>query len=123
MSVEVVKLHETEIFNAGELAHIVGMEGRIITDQSSAEAVAARLKAIRAALNLKPSKAAKLLGVAQSTWTNWEGTPSTPPVRPGLEMAFRICKTFSVTLDYLYLGDTGGLSVRMAERITGTVAN
>ena len=99
------------------------MDGTTPPNDTSAEAVAARLKSIRAALNLKPSDAAKMLGVAQSTWANWEWTPKNPPIRLGLEMALRIRRTFSVTLDYLYCGDIGGLPVRMAERLNGPKHN
>jgi len=121
--VEVVKLHDCKISSFVKRAHFAQMDGTTPPNDTSAEAVAARLKSIRAALNLKPSDAAKMLGVAQSTWANWEGTPKNPPIRLGLEMALRIRRTFSVTLDYLYCGDIGGLPVRMAERLNGPKHN
>jgi len=122
-TIEVVKVHEPKISTAMNAAHHAAMDGTTPPNDNSAEAVAMRIRALRAALNLKPSEAAKMLGVSQSTWANWEGTPKNPPIRVGLEMALRIRRTFSVTLDYLYCGDMGGLSVRMAERLAGQKHN
>ena len=75
---------------------------------------AARLKALRTMLNLPASSVCLALGVSSSAYSNYETGVS----RPTIKMGVRLAAYFNVTLDYLYLGRTRGLSQRVRKRIT-----
>jgi transcriptional regulator with XRE-family HTH domain len=73
-----------------------------------------RLTAIRVALKLgERSDAAKLLGVSNTRYHNWETGVGMIPV----DQAIKLKKMFGVTLDFLYTGDQSCLPVQLAEAI------
>lgn len=89
----------------------------------SNEAVAERLKLLRMTVSEESQTAfAARLGVETKRWNNFErGTPLSK------EVAFLIVKKFpDVTLDWLWLGNEGGLPIRfqreLAEAGKGTTA-
>lgn len=71
-----------------------------------------RVKAVRLAYcerqndRLEPAKDfAARLGIEATTWNNFERKG-----RPGLDNAVKLVEKFGLSLDYIYLGDTEGLS-------------
>lgn len=68
-----------------------------------------RIKKLREDAGLSQSVAAKKVGVATSTWQNWENG-DIPKVAYGI----KIGELFGVTLDYIYLGsEVGGTLSRL----------
>ena len=86
--------------------------------QQGLEAIAARLRALRAAVAPSQAEFCRRLGVATNTWNQYEKGNS----RPDLDHATKIARTFGVTLDWIYLGDASGLphalALRLAEQAT-----
>ena len=78
----------------------------------SAEAVATRLKLTREALGYKPSTMARLMGVSQQAWTNWEHGRMI-----SLPAALKLCSVTRVHLDWIYRGIREGLPRDLSERI------
>lgn len=75
-----------------------------------------RLKQLREALGDKyknQTAFAKAIGVAPSTYSPWENGKR----RPEIENALVMKEKFHVTLDYIYAGDTGGLSIKLEQAI------
>jgi len=84
----------------------------MLTSGESAEAVANRLKLTREALGYKPSTIARLMGVSQQAWTNWErGRMITLPA------ALKLCAVTRVHLDWIYRGIRAGLPRDLSERM------
>jgi DNA-binding XRE family transcriptional regulator len=78
------------------------------------ETVADRAKRLRQALGLHSQQAmAAYLGVSFNRWNNVErGLPL------GHELAVLLCQRLpGMTLDWLYFGETGGLSLELARRL------
>ena len=75
--------------------------------------VGRRLRAMREALGLKPSEIADQIGMERTYWSRFEGGK-----RPlTLDMAYKICKSYPVTMDYLFLGRIHTLSDDIASKI------
>src|SRR3954470_24745391 len=71
----------------------------VVKSGESPKAVANRLKLTREALGYKPSTIARLMGVSQQAWTNWErGRMITLPA------ALKLCSVARVHLDWIYRG-------------------
>ncbi|MFX4298536.1 helix-turn-helix domain-containing protein [Pseudosulfitobacter pseudonitzschiae] len=77
------------------------------------EAVGRRLKSLREAMDLSPSEMADTLGIERTYWTRYEKG------RQGLSdsVAALLVLRFSVTLDYLIMGDDSKLPVSIFEKI------
>lgn len=77
------------------------------------KAVGNRVIALREALNLRHGEFATLTGIDKSTLTKVEKGERLLRITAGLEIAAK----FSVTLDYLYLGDLSALPPALASDI------
>jgi hypothetical protein len=77
--------------------------------------VARRLRALRIELgpDLTVEEFASFFGVTLSSMNNWINGFHIPPIWAGI----RIAKTAHVTLDWLYLGDGGGMSAAKSIRL------
>ena len=75
----------------------------------STEDIGKRIVMLREALGHNQSGFAKLVDISQPSLANYESGLR----RPELDKAFLIVAKTGVTLDWLYLGDRGGLSARL----------
>lgn len=84
-----------------------------VADAMTDEAVGRRLKSLREAMDLSPSEMADTLGIERTYWTRYEKG------RQGLSdsVAALLVLRFSVTLDYLIMGDDSKLPVSIFEKI------
>jgi transcriptional regulator with XRE-family HTH domain len=75
--------------------------------------VAPRLIAIRAALGLNKATFADMIGVDRSSYTKIEKgeKPLLPP------SAYRIYKLYGVDMNFIYLGQVGGLPVSLSKAV------
>ena len=76
-------------------------------------AIAARLQATRAALDLNQRKLCELSGIAPNTYNQWEKGRG----RPDLDGAIALCDALGLTLDWIYRGDPSGLPQRIALKL------
>lgn len=87
-------------------------------DDTSNDAVAARLRAAIRARGTTQAKLAKSLKLSNSRVSNWT-TGQTPPAR---EETFRVCDALGITTDYLLRGRVGGMDWDMVEQLRGVAA-
>jgi DNA-binding XRE family transcriptional regulator len=82
-------------------------------DREMVRSIGQRLYATRTALDLTQTAFAARIGVPQPSYNHWEtGKRMLPP-----KWAIKICHTFRVTTDWLYLGDASGLPYRLHDAI------
>jgi plasmid maintenance system antidote protein VapI len=80
----------------------------------SAEAIAYRLELTHAALERGTQAAfAGSIGVTPQAWTNYIKARD----RMSLDTALRLCRRYSVTLDWIYRGNTYGMPAELVRRI------
>lgn len=83
-------------------------------DPESPEAIGYRLELTRIALDRGNATAfAKTLGISPQSWSNYV----TGDNRIGLDSALRMVKLYSVTLDWIFRGNTYGMPGEMLDRI------
>jgi transcriptional regulator with XRE-family HTH domain len=82
-------------------------------DPSSPEQVAKRLLALREALGLTKAEFADAIGCDRSSYTKIE--KATKPMLP--PMAFRIYELYGADMNYLYLGQLGGVPVGLSKKL------
>ncbi len=72
------------------------------------QGIAQRLLAARIAQpgDLDQTDFAKRAGIAQNTYNQYEQAHR----RPSLDNAIKLCRTYNLTLDWIYLDEAGGLS-------------
>jgi transcriptional regulator with XRE-family HTH domain len=75
--------------------------------------VGRRLLRTRTAMGLTQNEMAARCGVGRTTYNQYE----TGVRRLTLDAAMNICREFSITLDWLYMGDPSGLPVRVFEKL------
>ena len=75
--------------------------------------VTPRLIALREALGMSKAEFADLIGIDRSSYTKME--KSEKPVLP--HTAYRIWQLFSVDMNYLYLGQVGGLPSNISNKV------
>jgi transcriptional regulator with XRE-family HTH domain len=76
--------------------------------------VARRLKALRDALGIGKGEFADMIGIDRSSYTKIEkGMKPLLPV-----YAFRIYQLYGVDMNYIYLGQVGGLPNRLSSMVT-----
>lgn len=92
------------------------MDGRI----DPPEIIGPRLKALRYALGFPKSQSgfAAMCGIAPKTWNNYEKLKRIP----SREEAAKIRDKAGVTLDFIFHGDMGGLTVDKAAKIRAAEA-
>lgn len=78
------------------------------------DAIALRLRATRGALGLKQSSFCTQAGIAANTYNQWEMAK----IRPSLDGAILLCRTYALTLDWIYRGDPSGLPQRPVAQLT-----
>ena len=78
-----------------------------LQDDTSPTAIGNRLAMIKRAYGLTQQQFADRIGVTQGAISGW----LTGYRHLGLQSALVICDEFNVTLDYLYRGESGGLTV------------
>lgn len=75
--------------------------------------VGSRLQMTRIALGKTQAELARVLLISPQRWNNYERG-----ARPiDIEFAIRLCERFSITLDWLYRGQMGGLPYELAQRL------
>ena len=85
-----------------------------MTDKSRTnEAIADRLIATRQSFKLTQSEFAKGAKIPVNTYNQYEKAVNTP----SLEFAIKLCDAYTLTLDWIYLGDPSGLRYQLAEDI------
>ena len=78
-----------------------------------AEQIARRLMATRNVLNLSQAELCRATGIKQSTYNQYEKAVNVIQKRS----AFRICDTFGLTLDWIYLGDPRWLPHHIVQKL------
>lgn len=77
--------------------------------------IGARLHAIRTAFtDASQVEWAKMHGFSPTQYNNWE----TGTRRISIDSAMRLCRTYGLTLDYIYLGRVDGLSENAAKSLS-----
>lgn len=77
------------------------------------QAIGKRLELTRAVFGLQQNEFCSRAGIATNTYNNYEQGIRTP----SLENAIILCKTYDLTLDWIYLGDPSGLRYATADAI------
>lgn len=75
--------------------------------------VGARLAIVREVLGLSQTQMAAQCGLAVNAWNNYE----TGRRRISVDAAIDVARTFRLTLDYIYVGDTSNLPHGLARAI------
>src|SRR3990167_11555469 len=109
-SLNAVKGLELETTGAPECGLILGVGGAV-------EDIAKRLVATRMALGLSQAELCRRTGIAANTYNQWEQANG----RPGLDGALVLCRTFGITLDWIYLADMAGLPHKLAVDISAVL--
>ena len=85
-----------------------------MSNEFSPSAIGKRLRLLRQAKGVKHGiTMAKMIGVSQSRYSNWENGIGVPPV----ELALEICKLTGATLDYIYIGNRSSLPMHLASTL------
>ena len=84
-----------------------------LADESTPKKIAQRLSIVRQASGLSQTEFARRAGLGTSAWNNYE----TARKRISLDAAIRICETYQLTLDYIYLGDASNIPYKLAQAI------
>ena len=84
-----------------------------LIDSRAKAGVALRLSLTRSALGLDQASFASGAGIKKSTYNQYENGVN----MPNLEAATRLRDTYRLTLDWIYLGDDGALSNKLATTI------
>lgn len=82
------------------------------------DSISGRIVHLRAVRNWTPRDAYDACGIGKTTWNNYEKGVS----RPSLDHAAAICEVFGVTLDWIYTGNTAGLSQNAHSQLYGQQA-
>lgn len=82
------------------------------------ESLSGRIVALRRMMGWTPRQAYEACGINKTTWNNYETGSS----RPTIDHAAAICDVFGVTLDFVYVGDTSGLSPTKLRALYGDQA-
>ena len=80
--------------------------------------IGARLRALRAALEMNQSAFCKLTGIGQSALANYESGFR----RPDIDKAWLIAQKTGATLDWIYYGVRSGLPLHLSERLPAHLA-
>ncbi len=82
-----------------------------MSNEFSPSAIGERLRFLRKAKGIKHGiTMAKMVGVSQSRYSNWENGIGVPPV----EFAWKICQLTGATLDFIYTGNRSSLPMHLA---------
>jgi DNA-binding XRE family transcriptional regulator len=85
----------------------------MLSQSDHMRAVGARLRRLAAALGLTLTELAQAMGYSKQTlngWLNGEGYPHNHAV-------YKLCRTYGVTYDYLFLGDWSQLPAGLALKL------
>ena len=87
----------------------------MVTDPNNRriDSIAARLVATREARGMSQAEFAAGAEIARNTYNQWEMAKG----RPSLDEAIKLCDTYNLTLDWIFLGDPGGLNYTIASKI------
>jgi transcriptional regulator with XRE-family HTH domain len=77
---------------------------------TSLPAIAARLRLLRESTRLKQAAFSRLVGLSASQWNNYERARE----RIAIDQALKLCASTGCSLDYIYRGERGGLSFKLA---------
>lgn len=95
-----------------------GKRGARTPPQSEVEQIAGRLRISRMALSLTPAALCRLTKIRPNTYSQWESAKG----RPRIDEARLLKKYLGYTLDWIYEGDRGGLSMDLAAKIAALEA-
>ena len=84
-----------------------------------AQEVAARLRLLMKALDMKPSEIADEAGIGRNAWSQFSREKD--PRLLTLAAAYRLMK-FGVSLDWLYAGDMGGMKFHIVRDLNAKAA-
>ncbi len=79
----------------------------------SPDGIAARLEISRMVLGFTQQEFANAAGIKRANYSHAE----TGRYRPSVSVAAKLCDTYLLTLDWIYLSDTGALPARLADAI------
>ncbi len=117
MAQHIVRIARTsQAFAIGETTFPV-VRGQLGPMIDPPHVIGKRLKTLRKALNFPTQSAfAEAIGVEKNTYNPWE--KGDDPLRPlTFEGAILIKRQFRISLDYLFFGETDGLTVAMIKKI------
>lgn len=81
----------------------------------SREAISARLRLTRRALDFNQADWCRFVGIAPNTWNQYE--KATSPNRISLEEALKVARKTGVGLDWIYRGEEAMLPKRVADAL------
>lgn len=96
-----IKDHESKIAAGGLRWHILGMP-KLLNDASPA-AISLRIRRLREAMGISVEMFARIVGVGQSTVSNWQGARAHQP--PGRDSIFAIARATGTSPDWIYRGE------------------
>lgn len=83
------------------------------TDPTTAAQIGRRLHLTRRVLNLSQTELTERARISRTAYVQYEGGS----IRPSLETAIALHRTYRLTLDWIYLGDPSGLPYHLAAAI------
>ena len=89
-----------------------------IPEGVSLDAIAFRLSLTRRVFDLAQKDFCSAAGISPNTYNQYENGKK----RPAIENAIALCDRYGLTLDWIYRGNTVGLSDVLSEAIKGLVA-
>ncbi len=96
-----------------EREHYARMEEAPYAEPWQPEKLARRLIAVREALGFTKAEFADMIGIDRSSYTKIE--KGEKPLLPN--KAYRVWQLFAVDLNFLYLGQIGGLPVSLSSKV------
>ena len=88
------------------------MNGKKDSSRSHA-AIGKRLALARTVVGTNQEDFAGKAGIAQNTYNQYERGKK----RPSIDNAMKLCDTYLLTLDWIYMGDPSGLPYRLADSL------
>lgn len=92
---------------------LAGLLAMSLAEEATAERIADRLSLVREVTGLTQTEFARRAGLGVSAWNNYE----TARKRISVDAAIALCETYSLTLDYVYLGDASNLPYHLASAL------
>jgi len=101
------------------LCNVLAMAGAKITDTQTAaraelrSAVGERLRLVRRVLDLGQGEFGRRAGIEANTYNQIESGKK----MPSIETAIALCETYRISLDWIFRGEPGDMSIKLWEGI------
>lgn len=112
-SLNFVKRLEPELTHEGARFRMATMQIVEHKDPEGVDAIAERLDLTRRALGLRQNAFAARAGLNPNTYNQWEKAKG----RPDIDGAKALCRTYDLSLDWIYFGNAGRLPADLIEKI------